>query len=121
VNGKRILSVSYDQSLLATRHKILQYAGFEVVSAYGFMDGIQHSQSQKFDLAIIGHSIPTKDSAEIVKTIKQHCRCPILSIRREGYAKISESDYSVDAIDGPQALISAVESALRSAESPASS
>lgn len=58
----RILSVSYDVSLLGTRQMILQNQGHEVVSALGFTEALKQCQSsKKFDLFILGHSIPHSD------------------------------------------------------------
>ena len=53
----RILSVSYDSSLLKTRQLILEQEGHQVVSALGFTDALQQCESSKdFDLFILGHS-----------------------------------------------------------------
>lgn len=44
-NGERemrILSVSYDELLLQTRHEMLQNEGYEVVSALGFQASLEH-------------------------------------------------------------------------------
>jgi DNA-binding NtrC family response regulator len=110
---KKILSISYDEPLLATRQMILQNAGYGVVSALGFTEAIDKSKGQKFDLAIMGHSIPMTDKTVMAKTIKQDCHCPIVSIRRHGYEPMPESDYSIDAIDGPEALLVTIRQVLK--------
>jgi DNA-binding NtrC family response regulator len=110
---KKILSISYDEPLLATRQMILENAGYEVVSALGFTEAIAKSKGQKFDLAIVGHSIPMTDKTAMAKTIKQDCHCPIVSIRRHGYEPMRESDYSIDAIDGPEALLVTIRQAFK--------
>jgi PleD family two-component response regulator len=109
--GKRILSISYDEPLLVTREMMLAQAGFTVTSALGFTEAIEKCNSG-FDLFMIGHSIPIKDKAAIVAVIRQHSRSPILSIRRHGMNPLPDVDLSVDAQDGPQALLNAVHRAL---------
>jgi CheY-like chemotaxis protein len=109
--GKRILSISYDEPLLVTRQMMLEQAGFTVTSALGFTEAIEKC-NRSFDLFMIGHSIPVKDKAAIVAAIRQHSRSPILSIRRHGMNPLPEVDLSVDAQDGPQVLLNAVNDAL---------
>jgi CheY-like chemotaxis protein len=110
--GKGILSISYDEPLLVTRQMMLEQAGFTVTSALGFTDAIEKCNTGDFDLFMIGHSIPLKDKAAIVAAIRQHSRSPILSIRRHGMNPLPEVDLSVDAQDGPQVLLNAVNDAL---------
>ena len=38
---KRILSISYDEVLLLTRHALLEQGGFEVWSAHGFAEALE--------------------------------------------------------------------------------
>lgn len=58
--SKRILSVSYDASLLATRRMLLEQKGYEVTSALGFSEAIECCKRSGFDLFILGHSIIKK-------------------------------------------------------------
>ena len=54
----RILSVSYDQSLLYTRQSILEQHGHAVVSAFGFTQALKCCDEAKdFSIFILGHSI----------------------------------------------------------------
>jgi CheY-like chemotaxis protein len=109
---KRILSISYDEALLTTRHMVLEQAGFAVTSALGFTESIEKCKTEKFDLVLLGHSLPIKDKAAIAECVRQHSKSRILSIRRHGYAPLPEADYSVDALEGPSVLVEAVNSAL---------
>jgi len=95
----KILSISYDPSLLFTRQAMLQLAGYEVVSAEGFADAIDHC-SGHFDLIIMGHSIPQKDKRAIVASLHEHgCDAPLLSLLRHGEHKIPEATRSADPQD----------------------
>ena len=109
---KRILSISYDESLLMTRHMILEQKGFKVVSALGFTEALQYGKNGRFDLVIMGHSIPRKDKSALIAEIQLKGRVPVLSIRRHGDRPLEEEYSSVDALEGPQALLDAVYSGL---------
>ena len=110
---RRILSISYDESLLATRQMILEQAGFEVISALGYAESMERSNKGPFDLVVLGHSLPLKDKSAIVAALKKAKSKPkVLSIRRHGYAPIPEADASVEAVEGPLALLEAVRQVL---------
>ena len=112
---KHILSISYDASLLSTRQMILEQAGFKVTSALGFTEALERCQaSAKFDLVLLGHTVPRKDKSALITLLKQRCNTPMLSIRKRGYPPVPEADFSVDSHEGPEALIEAVKSALAS-------
>ena len=110
---KAILSISYDESLLVTRHLILEQAGFDVSSALGFAEAMELcSKNQHYDLVLMGHSMPRKDKSALIAALRPKCQAPVLSIRRHGDAPLPEADYSVDTLEGPDRLIDAVNSAI---------
>jgi len=82
--SKRILSISYDVSLLATRQMLLEQRGYSVTSALGFSQAITHCRTAGFDLFILGHSIPDTDKNELIRTFRENCPAPILSLERHG-------------------------------------
>ena len=86
--SKEILSVSYDASLLATRRMLLEQRGYHVISGLGFTQAIAHCKHPSFDLFILGHSIPISDKQELIRTFKEHCSAPILSLERHGEERI---------------------------------
>ena len=107
----RILSISYDPSLLFTRQALLQLAGYDVVSAEGFADAIEHCTGD-FNLIILGHSIPQKDKRAIVASLHEHgCDAPLLSLLRDGEQKIPEATRSADPQD-VELLLSTVKEML---------
>jgi len=81
---KCILSVSYDMSLLATRQMLLEQRGYTVTSALGFSQSINLCRNGGFDLFVLGHSIPATDKNELIKTFRDNCPAPILSLERHG-------------------------------------
>jgi DNA-binding NtrC family response regulator len=107
----RILSISYDASLLFTRQALLQLAGYDVVSAEGFADAIEHC-SGHFDLIIMGHSIPQRDKRAIVAELHERgCDAPLLSLLRHGELEIPEATRSADPHD-PKLLLNIVKEML---------
>jgi DNA-binding NtrC family response regulator len=110
--AKRILSVSYDEALLTTRHHILEKAGFEVVSALGYIKAMEEYKKQKFDLVLLGHTLPANDKTALIARARDLPGCPVLTIRRHGDPPHPDADYSVDASDGPQKLLDVIQAAL---------
>ena len=101
--SKHILSVSYDESLLATRQLLLAYRGYSVISALGFTDAIEQCKTSNFDLFILGHSVPISDKNELIRTFRQYCSAPILSLDRAGESRV-DSDFHVAPNDPEQFL-----------------
>lgn len=112
--AKRILSISYDLSLLWTRQLLLEQLGYEVVSAEGFAQAWDAAEDKhnRFDLIILGHSIPTNDKSAIVTHMQDSCDCPILALLRPYESPVSEATRSIDAGD-PNAFLTAVRDMLK--------
>jgi DNA-binding response OmpR family regulator len=112
VAKKRILSVSYDEALLATRRMLLETAGFEVVPALGFTDALVQCEMDKFDLIIIGHTLPRSDKEALVANIKLRKCGPVLSLRKHEDQPVAGADWSVDSGEGPEMLLRTVKNIL---------
>lgn len=82
--SKRILSVSYDLSLLETRKMLLEQKGYSVENAFGFTKSLAFCHAGGFDLFILGHSIPHDDKLALIQSFRAHCPAPILSLERHG-------------------------------------
>jgi DNA-binding NtrC family response regulator len=104
--SKRILSVSYDESLLATRQMLLEKHGYTVTSALGFTKAIAHCRTAGFDLFILGHSIAITDKQELIKTFRNNCPAPILSLGRVDEQRVPSDFHIVP--DKPEELIQTV-------------
>jgi DNA-binding response OmpR family regulator len=108
----RILSISYDGPLLVTRQMLLQAYGYDVISAEGFTEALEHADDgSNFDLVIIGHSIPLKDKRKIVSQLRKQREVPVLSLLRHGEAPLQEATESVEPHD-PKQLVLAVQRLL---------
>jgi DNA-binding NtrC family response regulator len=81
---KRILSVLYDVSLLATRKMLLEQKGYAVENALGFSKALAFCRAGAFDLFILGHSIPYDDKLALIESFRAHCPSPIVSLERHG-------------------------------------
>src|ERR1041385_3964543 len=92
----RILSISYDQALLQTRELMLSREGFEVESAVGFSAAVQAAENGKFDLVIVGHSIPTADQTFIIKQVKALSDAVVLALRRPHDGHLPSAEYTLD-------------------------
>ena len=109
---KRILSISYDGSLLWTRQLMLQQMGYQVISAEGFVAALEACETPNlnFDLAILGHSIPLKDKERIISYFRQRYDSPILALLRPHEGAMENADRSID--PEPEKLIAAVRELL---------
>jgi DNA-binding response OmpR family regulator len=111
VVAKQILSVSYDVSLLATRRIMLEQRGYAVTSMLGFTTSLEACQTGKFDLFILGHSIPAKDKAALIQTFRKNCAAPIVCLERVGEER-APCDFHLSP-EHPEELLREVESILR--------
>jgi len=107
---KRILSVSYDVSLLATRRMLLEERGYEVTSALEFTQAVAHCRNAKFDLLILGHTLPNTDKIELMRRFRASCPAPILSLERPGQDGVS-SDFHASP-DDPEKFLEVVNDIL---------
>ena len=112
--AKRILSISYDRALLWTRQLLLEQLGYSVVSAEGFAQAwaAAEDRNNRFDLIILGHSIPPNDKSAIVQHMRDSCDCPILALLRPYESPVAEAAVSIDAGD-PNAFLTEVKRMLK--------
>ena len=93
----RILSVSYDVSLLGTRQLILQEQGHEVTSALGFTEALKQCEnSKRFDLFILGHSIPHSDKEALISAFRAHCPALIVALTNPSERPVLGADYEIE-------------------------
>jgi DNA-binding response OmpR family regulator len=112
----RILSVSYDETLLHTRELILREAGYTVISVVGFTTAIK-ACDEHFDLIVMGHSIPQEDKRAIVAALRENgCQAPVLSLIRHGDHPIPEAAKAVQ--PDPQHVLDGIASLLQTAKAP---
>lgn len=110
---KRVLCISYDESLLTTRKLLLEQEGFDVATAFGFSEASTLCRfDPTFDLIVMGHSIPHADKTALIQMLRPTCTAPVLSIGKAFEPALPEAQFSVNSVDGPEALIVAAKSAV---------
>ena len=104
----RILSITYDETLLRTREMILEGAGHEVTSALGLEDGRKACAHRGFQLFILGHSIPERDKIELVARFRAtNPTAPVIALTRAGEPRLKEVDAYLNPGD-PEELLRAI-------------
>lgn len=97
--SKRILSVSYNESLLITRRMLLEQEGYQVTSALGFTESVLHCRKDKFNLFILGHSIPDREKEELIRLFRTANPAPVLSLQRDGERDVESAEHHVSPHD----------------------
>jgi len=105
---KRILSVSYDQSLLRTRQQILESKGHTVTSACGLTNALEHCDSDTpFDLFILGHSIPHAEKESLIEHFRaKRPAAQVVALKRIGEEYVTGADLLIE--PNPRELLDAV-------------
>src|SRR6202140_1336105 len=104
----RILSVTYDQSLAATREMLFASVGFQVSSALTIDQAIQFCAAESFNLIVVGHSISRERRQLLLKELRRRCGTPILALQRHGETPLAGADYIFDSADSPALLLETV-------------
>jgi CheY-like chemotaxis protein len=98
----RILSVSYDLPLLSSRRLLLESLGCEVVSASDFGQALkQCSNGTRFDLFVLGHSIPNADKNALITTFRSYRSAPIVALSKMGEEPAMGADFQIEPEPGP--------------------
>ncbi|HLK34295.1 MAG TPA: hypothetical protein VKT29_14470 [Terriglobales bacterium] len=109
----RILSVSYDVSLLNSRQLLLESKGYEVVSVAKFDEALrQCERDARFDVFILGHSIPRGQKDTLVMAFRAHSSAPVIGLTRRGEDPTPLADVQTD--PDPAQLLSAIANILAS-------
>ena len=108
---KKILSISYDGTLLHTRQLLLQTRGYEVTSSLGFTKSLELCMRGHWDLIIIGHSIPDHDKRALMAEFRRNCAAPVLALHRMGDAELDGADHTITP-EHPELLLEMVDGIL---------
>lgn len=108
----RILSISYDETLLLTRDLLLKSEGYAVVSALGFHHGIRACRSGGFDLFVLGHSIPKDDKLDLIRAFREKSPgAQVIALTRANEPRLNEVDLYLNPGD-PAELVRGIGSLL---------
>jgi len=95
----RILSISYDRTLLSSRQMLLERSGFAVSSAEGFVQALKRCGEGSYDLVVMGHSIPHEDKLALFEVITRECPVPVISLTRGLERDLPGAAATVDPFD----------------------
>jgi DNA-binding response OmpR family regulator len=109
-----ILSVSYDEALLKTRQLILESQGYRVTSAWGFQLALHACNSGKYELFVLGHSIPTTDKEALIQEFRANCSAPVIALTRINEPRVKGADYQSE--PDPKLLVALIERILSGKE-----
>ena len=109
-----ILSVSYDEALLNSRQLILQDRGYRVTSAWGFQSALHACKVGRYDLFVLGHSIPATDKEALIQEFRAHCSAPVIALARINEPKVKGADYQSDT--EPKLLVELIQRILKGRE-----
>src|SRR6476659_4456360 len=99
-----IISVSYDETLLRTRHLLLEQGGHRVSSSVGFNEAMDACK-RVAHLLIIGHSIPKQDKLDIIVCFRSaNPKGFVVALTRAGEARLKEVDAYINPGD-PEELL----------------
>lgn len=107
----RVLSISYDSTLLRIRERLLEREGYEVVSAEGFVNALKCCQEGHYDVAVLGHSIPIADQKTFFEALNREHPLPVISLTVSGEPGLQCAVAQVDAFQ-PQHFINTVRQVL---------
>jgi DNA-binding response OmpR family regulator len=109
----RILSITYDRSLATTREMLFTSVGFQVSSASTVDQAIKLCADKKFELIVIGHSMPMEDRRLLVRELRRRCAAPLLALQRPEETPVTGVDYAFDSTQSPSRLLAEVMGILR--------
>jgi DNA-binding response OmpR family regulator len=113
-----LLNISADPELRASRQKVLESGGYQVLSPLNIMEVEQACKKRRFDAVILGHTLPAAEKRRVTATIRSLCsrQTPVLGIYAVSPEEVAEADLAVPAYE-PQALLEGVRKLLRLAGS----
>ncbi len=106
-----VLNLGYDPPLLETRSIMLKNAGFRVRSVASAAAALHALSFQAFDVIILCHTVPERQRREVIEAARK--RTPSVKtvvLYRVTRAEAEGADVALDSHDGPEALVSAVQS-----------
>ena len=113
MNAQRILSIEYNTTVLEARNAVLRSAGYEVTSAGTFYQVLERLQENRFDLVLVGRSIPgvhLRGFMQLAQVKAPEAKTMVLLDSPESAEPTA--DGSFDLTNGPEALVAAIEQLL---------
>ena len=110
---KRILSVGKDPVVVQLRNAVMAAAGYRVNSPRTFDDIPGLLENEPFDIVVLGHTIPRRERIALIKRIRGlQKNVPILSLYTSPDTLDRLADCEVNALEGPEALLRAIQDCI---------
>lgn len=94
--AKKILIVDDDPDLVEAVSSILEGKGYDVVAAYGGIEGLEKAKAERPDLIVLDVMMPDKDGYQVCKELKADPECrsiPVLLLTAV-VSKLSTTRYT---------------------------
>jgi DNA-binding NtrC family response regulator len=114
----RILSVSQNPRLLATRNDALAVAGYSVASPKNPSDAILQFARSRFEAVIIGHSVEAELRSSLIEHLRElQPKVPIVFAYMAGTNEEPLADVTIDTEEDPIAIIRLLDNLLKRSSS----
>jgi DNA-binding response OmpR family regulator len=97
---------------LRTRQLLFEHQGYEVTSAFGYVEGVEQCRAGHFDVAFIGHSVPHMDKVSLAREFAAHNEASIVATTVLGEDPIDRVHFLPSSV-GPQMVLDAIRNLLQ--------
>jgi CheY-like chemotaxis protein len=109
-DNKRVLSIGSEPELLRLRHAVLRYAGFDVRTLENEQEAIETIRAGDCGVLLLCYSLPVNMREHLHDVFRSHCPDnKIVAIANQQLDTPYFGDVLVYGIDGPEALIQAIQ------------
>jgi DNA-binding NtrC family response regulator len=113
------LSLSSERALSTTRNLVLRSAGHFVHVVATAAEALASLEAERFDVALIGHSIGPEQQRALTREIKRRWpELPVIAIPSLDAGRIAEADRSLEALSDPRVLLGYIEELVLSGKNP---
>lgn len=92
-NAKKVLFIEDEDELVNLVKMRLGTAGYNVISAFDGLEGLEMARRERPDLILLDIVLPKKDGLEVCRTLKNDpltCEIPILVVTASGVAELPQ-------------------------------
>lgn len=104
----RVLSLGYIEELLWERHRLLNAAGFEVISVDTKSKALRILENQELDVLVVGHGVPVEHRNEVAIRAKIWRKAGVVFLYRWNIKKAEFADAVLSVDGGHEPLTDAI-------------
>lgn len=117
---RRILSLSADPELGKLRAMVLRQAGYDVIWPTSKTEADALLREKHFDVLLIGHTISGPSAREFAQVYRANNLNSKIIVVTAGAFLMLKADRTIKPIDGPEALLAAIDEVLGKSPAEAS-